>query len=154
MNIKGLKYGDITQAFTADLYDKIERVINAKSKRRDPYYLLIQMKQGYGGPLAMGNNNELLHGKDTHQKRRRGPTKTLDMSEQKVGSQVILVLEPWQVPNIPLISCMLLKIDNRTGQIERLYALPPDLPCMSEGGIESEVVAKSAQGMPIVYGAN
>ena len=154
MNTKGITYGDITQAFTADLFDKIERVINAKSKRRRPYYLLIHMKEGYEGPLAMGNNNELLHGTDTGQKRCRGATKTVDMSEQKVGSAVIQIMEAWQVPRIPLISCMLMKVDNQTGQIERLYALPPDLPCMAEGGIDSQVVAKSAKGMPIVYGAN
>lgn len=154
METKGLKNGDITQAFTADLQDKIERIINAKSKRRRPYYLLITIREGYAGPLAMGNNNELLHGVDSQQPRKRGATKTMDMSDMKVGSQVIQVLEPWQVPNVPLIANILMKVDNTSGSIERLYALPPDIPMIATGSDqESEIVARCAQGMPIAYGA-
>jgi hypothetical protein len=155
MNTKGLKYGDIASTFSRDLQMRIESIINAKSKRRRPYYLLIMVKEGYGGPLALGNNNELLHGRDSKRKRSRGPTKTCDFSGLKVAHCVIQVLEPWQVPNVPLISNILMKVDNMTGLVERLYALPPDRPVVDRGpSVDSETVARDAKGMPIVYGTN
>ena len=155
MNTKGLKIGDITQAFTIDLQKNIDKIINAKSKRDRPYYILIHIKASYDGPLAMGNNNELLHGVDKKQERFRGETKEMDLSGSRVGHTIIQVLEPYQVPNVPLISNILLKVDNKTGIIERMYALPPDVPMVDEGNsVECESVTKDAVGMPIVYGAN
>ncbi len=155
MNTKGLKIGDITQAFTIDLQKNIDKIINAKSKRDRPYYILINIKASYDGPLAMGNNNELLHGVDKKQERFRGETKEMDLSGSRVGHTIIQVLEPYQVPNVPLISNILLKVDNKTGIIERMYALPPDVPMVDEGNsVECESVTKDAVGMPIVYGAN
>lgn len=154
MQIKGITHGDITSTFSLDLQQRIESIINAKSARRRPYYLLITIKEGYGGPLAMGSNNELLHGQDTKKKRSRGETKTCDFSGLKVAHCVIQVLERWQVPDIPLLSCILMKVDNISGVIERLYTLPPDMPIADDGpSLDNEMVALCARGMPIVYGA-
>ena len=150
-----MNHGDITNAFMADLNIRIESIINAKSRRRKPYYLLITIKKGYNGPLALGNNNALLHGIDNNEVRARGETRDMDLSGLTVGHVTIQVLEPYQVPNVPLISNILMKVDNKTGIIERLYTLPPDIPIVDDGNsVESESVAKSAVGMPIVYGAN
>ncbi len=155
MNNKGLKHGDITETFSLDLGLRIESIINAKSKRCRPYYLLITVEEGYGGPLAMGNNNELLHGKDTKKKRARGATKTCDFSGLRVAHCVIQVLEPWNVPRVSLISSILMKVDNMRGLVERVYVLPPDIPIVDMGdGVDSEIVQKCAKGMPIVWGQN
>ena len=132
---------------------RIESIINAKSKRCRPYYLLIQVKEGYGGPLAMGNSNELLHGEDSKGKRSRGETKICDFSGLRVAHCIIQVLEPWQVPSVPLLANILMKVDNMKGMVERIYALPPDIPIVGDG-LESETVARCAKGMPIAYGAN
>ncbi len=153
MNTKGLKVGDITSTFALDLQLRIESIVNAKSKRCRPYYLLIMVKEGYEGPLALGNNNELLHGKDTKRERARGETKTCDFSGLRVAHCIIQVLEPWQVPKVPLIANILMKVDNMKGLIERIYVLPPDIPIVDMGtGVDSETVARCAKGMPIVYG--
>ncbi len=155
MNTKGLKVGDITSTFALDLQLRIESIINAKSKRCRPYHLLIMVKEGYEGPLALGNNNELLHGKDTKRQRARGDTKTCDFSGLRVAHCIIQVLEPWQVPKVPLIANILMKVDNKTGIIERMYALPPDIPVVEDGNsIECESVIRDAKGMPIVHGRN
>jgi len=154
MKTKGLTHGDITDAFNADLQKNIEKIVNAKSKRKRPYYILIHIKGSYDGPLAMGNNNELLHGVDKKQERFRGETKEMDLSGVKVGHTIIQVLEPYQVPNVPLIANILMKVDNKAGTIERMYALPPDIPTVDDGkSQECESVIRDAQGMPIVYGA-
>jgi hypothetical protein len=155
MKTKGLNYGDITQAFNTDMSKHIENIVSAKGKRQRPYYILIQIKEGYGGPLAMGNNNELLHGIDKQQDRFRGETKEMDMSGLKVAHCTIQVLEPYQVPNVPLIANILMKVDNRTGIIERMYALPPDIPIEDDGkSVECESVIRDAQGLPIFSGRN
>ena len=153
MNNKGIKYGDIIQAFNADMSKNIDSIVNAKKKRDRPYYILIQIKDGYSGPLAMGNNNELLHGVDKTQERFRGETEEHDFSELKVAHCTIQVLEPYQVPNVPLIANILMKVDNKTGIIERMYALPPDIPIEEDGkGVECESVIMDAKGVPSVYG--
>lgn len=153
MNTKDLKHGDITKAFSADLQDKIERIINAKSRRRKPYYLLITIKEGYAGPLAMGNSNSLLHGRDTGRKRSRGETKTCDFSGLRLGHCVIQVLERRHVPAVPLLGNILLRVSNRSGEVRRIYALPPDRPIIDDGpALDSETVARCAKGMPIAYG--
>jgi len=153
METKGITHGDISTAFKDDLNINIEKIVNAKAGRKRPYYILIHIKGSYDGPLAMGSNNELLHGEDKKQERSRGETKEMDLSEMKVGHTVIQVLEPWQVPNVPLISNILMKVDNKTGSIERMYALPPDIPTEDDGNsIESESVIRDSKGMPIVYG--
>ncbi len=155
MNTKGIKYGDITQAFNEDMTRNIESIIDAKKKRRRPYYILIMIKDGYSGPLAMGNNNELLHGVDKKQERFRGETAVHDFSGLKVAHCTIQILEPYQVPNVPLIANILMKVDNKTGIIERMYALPPDIPVVEDGNsIECESVIRDAKGMPIVHGRN
>lgn len=155
MDTKGLKHGDITKAFSADLQDKIERIINAKSARRKPYYLLIMIKDGYDGPLALGNSNQLLHSRDTGKGRSRGATKTCDFSKLKVAHCIIQILERRQVPTVPLLANILLRVSNRTGEVRRIYALPPDIPILDKGmGVDSRTVHRHAKGMPIIYGAD
>ena len=156
MKTKGMKYGDITQAFNADMSKHIGNIVDAKKKRRRPYYILMQIKEGYSGPLAMGNNNELLHGVDKKQERYRGETQEMDLSGLKVAHCTIQILEPYQVPNVPLIANILMKVDNKTGIIERMYALPPDIPVVEDGNasVECESVIRDAQGMPIFSGRN
>jgi hypothetical protein len=154
MNTKGIKYGDIAEAFNVDMCANIDKIMSAKQKRDRVYYLLIMIKDGYQGPLAMGNNNELLHGVDKKQDRFRGETAERDFSDLKVAHCTIQVLEPFQVPNVPLIANILMKVDNKAGTIERVYALPPDIPIVDDGkSVENESVIRDSQGMPIVYGA-
>lgn len=153
MKVKGLKHGDITGTFSRDLQRRIESIINAKSKRQKPYYLLITIKEGYGGPLAMGNNNKLLHGEDTGKKRARGATKVCDFSGLRVAHCVIQVLERQDVPTVPLLDSILLRVSNRTGKIRHVYALPPDIPIVDMGiGVDDGFVAQCAKGLPVVYG--
>ena len=152
MKIKGLNVGDIKGWATKVLHDELETIVNSKSSYSLPYYIVITMKEGYDGPAAYGNNNELLHGDDKKTKPRRGKTKTVNMEGQRVMTQrFILVNKP---PLIPLVGSAVVYVNNKTGEVKFLYILPPDKPMI--GGfdveLESEAVLRAEKGMPIVYG--
>lgn len=154
MRIKGLTVGDIKQWATKVLHDELESIINAKSHYSLPYYILIIMKEGYQGPAAYGNNNELLHGDDKGLTPHTGQTKSVDLSNQRVMSHRFILLNENKVPKIPLIGSALVYVNNKTGQVRFMYILPPDKPMI--GGfdveLESQTVAEDAKYSPIVYG--
>ena len=154
MNLKGLKHGDITQWATKVLDENLRAIINAKSHLRVPYYILVIIKEGYDGPAAKGNSNELLHGDDLRQAPKTGQTKTVDMSKQRVvTNRLIIMLKP---PVIPMLGSSLWRINNITGEVRCMYILPPDKPMIAGFTVEedSKTLTKSSVGMPILYGAN
>jgi hypothetical protein len=153
LDIKGLTVGDIKAWATSELHRGLEAVVNAKQDYREPYYIIIIMKEGYQGPPAYGNNNELLHGKDTRQKRRNGPTKSMDLSNKRVMTHRFILSK--EKPLVPLLGSAVVYVNNKTGEVKFEYILPPDKPMI--GGfdveLESETIQKCEQGMPVVYGA-
>ena len=151
MQTKGLTVGDIKAWATADLNERLESVINAKSSMREPYWLLILFGDGYHGPLAQGNNNYLLHGGA----KQKSGTKTVDMSKMRTMHQTIMILPKHKVPPVPLVGTALVYVNNKTGQVKFVYILPPDKPMIGGFDVEldSETVQKCGKGMPIVYGA-
>ena len=152
MNTKGLKVGDITAWATKVLDESLRAVINAKAHLRTPYYIMVIIKEGYDGPAAKGNSNELLHGIDSRQAPRQGATKTVDMSKLKVVTNRLIIMH--QPPPVPMIGSSLWRINNKTGEVRCCYILPPDKPMIAGFTVEEEsvTVAKCAVGMPIVYG--
>jgi len=134
------RFGDVMTWATEDLNKRLIDVVNSKSSRREPYFILIITKDGYMGQSS-GNS------------RKKIPTKTVDMSKSKVVSNRIMILEPNQLPKVPMLGTSLFRVDNRTGEVKCVYVLPLDKPQFGNFEItgESELVAKSAQGMPIVY---
>lgn len=150
MNIKGLKHGDITTWAQQVLRDGLESIINAKAARRTPYFIMVIIKEGYDGPPPKKDDNHLLHGSKTRSTGR----KTIDLSGKRVVTNRFLVLD--EAPLVRMIGSSLWRIDNKTGEVRCLYILPPDKPMIGgfSVGVDSEMVAKSAKGMPIVYGAN
>jgi hypothetical protein len=132
------RYGDITTWATEDLNQRLTAVVNAKSSRMRPYYILVITKDGYMGQPA-GNSGQ--------------PTKTVDLSTKKVVSNRIMILEPWKVPKVPMLGTSLWYVDNTKGLVKCVYVLPLDKPMIGdfEVGGESGLVHKSAQGMPLVY---
>ena len=150
MDTKGMKHGDITQWAQKVLHDGLEAVINSKAHRRTPYFILVIIKEGYDGPAAKAGDSYLLHGRQRQESR----MKTVDLSKKRVVTNRFVILD--KAPLTPMIGSSLWRIDNKIGRIECLYILPPDRP-MIEGftvGVDSETVAKSAKGMPIVYGGD
>ena len=154
MNTKGIKTGDV-KAWALDVLNKgLVSVINAKQNLRRPYYIVIIMKEGYMGPPAMGNNNELLHGEDRRVTPHDGPEKTVDFSGKKImHHRFILTLRK---PPMPQIGSSLLYVNNVTGQVKFEYILPPDMPAIPGFDVEmtSEFAANCGMSMPYVYGGN
>ncbi len=144
--------GEIKEWATHVLHGELESVINAKANHKQPYYILLIIKDGYDGPAAYGNNNELLHGRDKHVKPRRRKTKELDLSKKRVVThRIILMNKP---PPLPMIGSSLWYINNKTGQVKCVYILPPDKPMIAGFDVEldSETVGKCGVNMPIFYG--
>lgn len=152
MDIKNLTIGDIKAWATKVLHDELEAIINAKSAMRTPYYILVFMREGYRGPAAFGNNNELLHGSDSKQCPHVNTTRTMDLSKKRVMTHRFILLN--KKPPVPLIGSSLWYINNKTGQVRCEYILPPDKPMIAgfEVELESETVGKASIAMPIVYG--
>lgn len=148
MDNKGLQYGDITTWAQKVLHDGLESIINSKSARRTPYFVMVIVKEGYDGPAAKGNDNHLLHGT---QERSRG-TKTVDLSKKRVVTNRFLILD--RAPQVPMIGSSLWRIDNKTGEVRCVYILPPDKPMVGgfTVGLDSKTVQKCQKGMPIIYG--
>lgn len=143
-------YGDFQTWCTEDLHRNLERIINAKSDRKIPYYIMVVFKHGYDGPPSKVDNH-LLSGTE-----KVDGQQTIDLSGKTVIHTVITVLEPHHVPKIRLIGTALWRIDNRTGEVKCIYVLPPDKPIIGESfengkAKESELVARSGRGMPLVY---
>ncbi len=150
MKPKGLKYGDITTWAQKVLHDGLEAVINSKSARREPYYIMVIVKDGYDGPAAKGNDNHLLHGTTERSK----GTKTVDLSKKRVVTNRFLIMD--HAPRVPMIGSSLWRIDNKTGEVRCEYILPPDKPMVGgfTVGLDSQTVQKCAKGMPIIWGTN
>ncbi|MBE3141166.1 MAG: hypothetical protein IMZ53_11385 [Thermoplasmata archaeon] len=130
------RFGDIMTWATEDLNQRLIDVVNAKSSRIHPYYILVITKDGYLGQPA---GNQGL------------PTKTMDLSTKKVVHNTIEILE--QKPIVPMLGTSLFYVDNSKGFVKCIYVLPLDKPMIGdfEVGGESGLVHKSAQGMPIIY---
>ena len=156
MKVDNLTVGDIKQWATKILHDELESIINAKSGYSLPYYILIIMKEGYQGPAAYGNNNELLHGDDKGLKPHTSQTKEVDLSKKRVMTHRFILLNENKVPKIPMIGSALVYVNNKTGQVRFLYILPPDKPMIPgfDVELESETVLKCEKHVPVVYGRN
>ena len=154
MQTKGIKTGDVKTWAIEVLNKGLVSVINSKQHLRRPYYIVIVMKEGYMGPPAMGNNNELLHGVETKETPHDGEAKTVDLSGKRtMHHRFIITLTKSPVPQI---GSALVYINNSTGQVRFEYILPPDTPAIPGFDVEmtSEFAAECGIGMPYVYGAN
>ncbi len=151
MNNKGLKHGDITQWAQKVMHDGLESIINAKSAMRTPYYIMVIVKDGYDGPAANGNSNELLHGTNTGKRASHKQTKTVDMSNKRVVTNRFVIMN--KPPMVPMIGSSLWRIDNKTGEVRCMYILPHDKPMVGGFDVEldSKTVAKCSTGMPVIY---
>ena len=150
MDIKGQTVGDIKAWATKVLHDELEAVINAKSRYSLPYYILVIIKDGYTGPPAFGNTDELLHGEDRGVKPHEAKTKTVDLSKKRVVSHRFILLS--KPPLVPLIGSSLWYINNKTGQVRCEYILPPDRPMIGGFDVEldSETATKFGKNMPYI----
>ena len=132
-----LTHGDFQTWMTETLHRNLEKIINAKSDRKTPYYILVIFKKGYDGPSHKVQETE-----------------TQDFSAKTVIHTRMVVMD--NPPLIQLIGSGLWRINNRIGELKCLYLLPPDKPIMgtsfeNEKAQDSEFVHKSQQGMPLVY---
>ena len=130
-------HGDFQTWVTENLHRNLEKIINAKSDRRTPYYILVIFKKGYNGPAAQV--------KQTEDRTFEGKT--------VIHTRMVITDRP---PVVQLIGSGLWMVNNLIGEVKCLYLLPPDKPVMGtsfedEKAKESEFVAKSAVGMPLAY---
>ena len=132
-----ITHGDFQTWMTENLHRNLERIVNAKSDRKTPYYILVIFKKGYEGPSHTVKE-----------------TDTQDFSGKTViHTRIVIIDKP---PLIRLIGSGLWRINNRIGEAKCLYLLPPDKPIIgtsfeNEKAKDSELVHKSQQGMPLVY---
>lgn len=132
-----LKFGDFQQWTTENLHRNLEKIINLKSGRRTPYFILVVFKKGYNGPSHKVKETEEVNLE----------AKTV------MHTRMIITDKP---PLLRLIGTALWRIDNRTGEAKCIYVLPPDKPVIgdsfeNEKAKESTLVARSGQDMPLVY---
>lgn len=130
-------HGDFQTWVTENLHRNLEKIINAKSDRRTPYYILVIFKKGYNGPSAKAVQTE----------DRSFEGKTV------IHTRMVITDKP---PIVQLIGSGLWMVNNLIGEVKCLYLLPPDKPVMGtsfedEKAKESVLVAKSGMGMPLVY---
>ena len=132
-----LTHGDFQQWTTECLHRNLEKIINAKSGMKTPYFILVIFKKGYNGPSckAEATTDKSFEGKTV------------------MHTRMVITDRP---PLIRLIGTALWRINNRIGEAKCIYILPPDKPVMGtsfedEKAQESTLVAKSGQGMPLVY---
>jgi hypothetical protein len=145
-----MKYGDFYEWVTNNLHTTLTKIINAKSQRQRPYYILVIVKKGYEGPMAR-NSNELI----TSEEIIKNVSERLiehDFSGKIMFSTRIIILD--NAPVVPMIGSSLWRIDNRIGEAKCLYILPPDKPVDSAVDMEetSEFIAKAK--MPLYWNRN
>jgi hypothetical protein len=152
MDLKGMTVGDIKTWATGVLHKELESVINAKAGMREPYYIFAVIKEGYDGPAAFGNNNELLHGEDTRRAKHYNDTRTVDLSKKRVVTHRFILMR--QPPPIPLLNSSLWRVNNKTGEVKCCWILPPDKPMIAgfDVELESQLVTQCGSNMPYVYG--
>ena len=132
-----LTHGDFQQWTTECLHRNLEKIINAKSGMKTPYFILVVFKKGYNGP--------------SHKVTR---TETVNLEPKTVmHTRMIITNRP---PLLRLIGTALWRIDNKIGEAKCIYILPPDKPVMGtsfedEKAKESSFVEKSGKGMPLVF---
>jgi len=151
-----MKAEDVLHWATAGLHKNLTNIIMNLQHRREPYYMLIHVTDGYHGKPAglIGKiRNDLLNSNTvlTPAEVLAGE-RTVDLSKKKVsGTRIMLMENP---PAIPLISSSLLRVDNVQGRVNWIYILPPDKPIIwgADMGEASEFVYKSAKAAnaPIV----
>lgn len=132
-----ITHGDFQQWTTENLHRNLEKIINAKSNKRTPYYILVIFKKGYNGPSCKV--------KVTEDKSFEGKT--------VMHTRMVITDKP---PLIKLIGTALWRIDNRIGEARCIYVLPPDKPVMGtsfedEKAQESSLVERSGKNMSLVY---
>jgi len=132
-----ITHGDLQTWCTENLHRNLEKIINAKSGRKTPYYILVVFKKGYNGPSCKVTE-----------------TKEMDFSHKiMIHTRMIITDRP---PVIRLVGTALWRVDNKTGDVRCMYILPPDKPVIGtsfedEKAKDSTLVQKSMQGMPLVY---
>lgn len=128
--------GDVRVFLTENLHKNLERVINKLQGWRDVYYILVKVSDKYMGPHQTAKESRVIN-----------------TENKRIIHNRFVVME--ERPMIPFLSTMLWEINNKIGRAKCLYVLPPDKPmidCELEGG--SEIVFKSAQGMPLIFNRN
>lgn len=130
---------DVTLWMTDELHKGLTEVIMAKENFPRIYYILVKLNDGYEGPSIASVSQ-----------------RTIDLSGKHVNHNRIIILEEWQIPPVSLISTVMLRINNRIGEVDWQYVLPPDNPIESgtKMGKSCKFIWKSAQGMPLVYSSN
>ena len=132
-----ITHGDFQTWSTQNLHRALEKIINAKSDRRTPYYILVKFNHGYDGHSCKAEE-----------------TKDVDFEGKIVIHTRLMILD--RAPLVRLIGTALWRIDNRIGEARCIYILPPDKPIIgtsfeNEKAKESSLVARSGRGMPLVY---
>ena len=125
--------GEFTEWAKSVLYRELDKIINRFQHIRTPYWILVMTKPHYAGPTASAEQ-----------------TKDVVLKGNVINTRFVVILDKRQLPAQRQVGTALLKIDNRIGQTEWIYILPRDMPFTQpvELDVESEIVGKSAQGIP------
>ena len=133
--------GDARRMAADDLYDMMDRFINANSFIRAPYFILVVVRNNYQGPAPFTEATE---------------SGNVETTEMKLPDKLIhnrIIGPMFRPPAVRQLGTMLWKVDNKKGSLDLVYSLPQDVPTFLEDS-QGEVVkkvAESAQGIPLVY---
>jgi len=125
--------GDFTEWCKTVLYRELDKIINRFAYLKDPYWIMIITKPHYAGPTESAQK-----------------TRDIVLGGNVINVRFVIIANRNQLPAVRQLGTALIKVNNRTGQTKWVYVLPLDAPFTQpvefEG--ESELVAKSAQGIP------
>lgn len=146
---KRMNHGDFREFVTAGMYEMLEKVIEAKSGRREPYYIIVLVRPRYQGPPAMSRIENGLAV--------RNPTRAMNIKGCIAHARIFIVEPPDIRKYSPQLGTICWRIDNRKGQVKLCWALPFDKPNLTEdsdnAGDVAKAAAQSAQdmGVPLFY---
>lgn len=135
--------GDARRMAADDLYKMLEKVVDTYQHLRNPYYILVVVRDHYQGP-GPAKNMETREAVETTE---------MTLPNKLIHNRIIAPLG--RPPIVRQLGTMLWKVDNRIGEMDLVYALPKDVPTLVEdsdnAGQVVERVARDAQGIPLIY---
>jgi hypothetical protein len=132
-----LMLGDMRRWLVDELRKNLEKVINLKADRREPYYILVLFAGSYAGP-AVATKEENI--KDTSIENKRA-----------IGTRLVIMNK---APAVPLLNTALWYVDNKRGEARCMYILPRDCPAVvAPNGKEAKIIFDSAvkTDVPLIY---
>jgi len=133
--------GDLTKWCSEILERELTKVIDRNQYRENLYWIMVINKPRYLGP-------------------KQGVKETKDVLlkgvNRIINTTLVVIPDKSMLPSHRQLGTALLRVDNRKGEAKWIYVLPVDAPLTQPVDFDgqSELVGKSAQGIPLKFSRN